>query len=105
MNFSPEAVAGMSDQHRAAFLAQLEHMQIRDSMRLYNNLVQRCFNDCVDDFRSKHLTSAEETCVTKCCEKFLNLSARTGQRFQELFSEMEQKAAAAQEAAAKGGRR
>ena len=25
-------------------------------------------------------------CVTKCCEKFLNLSARTGQRFQELFS-------------------
>lgn len=149
MNFSPEAVAGMSDEHRAAFLAQLEHMQIRDrcggggggptrpppllharrrcaalprpvagrgaphaggplcrlrstgcaprrrplagrgvrrqrgvspppppphtraappplppacvySMRLYNNLVQRCFNDCVDDFRSKHLTTGEE---------------------------------------------
>ena len=30
------------------------------SMRLYNNLVQRCFNDCVDDFRSKHLTDGEE---------------------------------------------
>lgn len=30
MNFSPEAVAGMSEEHRAAFLAQLEHMQIRD---------------------------------------------------------------------------
>jgi hypothetical protein len=29
-------------------------------MRLYNNLVQRCFNDCVDDFRSKHLSSGEE---------------------------------------------
>jgi len=29
-------------------------------MRLYNNLVQRCFNDCVDDFRSKHLTDGEE---------------------------------------------
>ncbi|KAI8470048.1 MAG: mitochondrial inner membrane translocase [Monoraphidium minutum] len=102
MNFSPEAVAGMSEQHRAAFLMQLEHMQIRDSMRLYNNLVQRCFNDCVDDFRSKHLSDPEEKCVTKCCEKFLNLSARTGQRFQELFQEMEQKAAAA---AAKGGKR
>ena len=23
--------------------------------------------------------------MTRCCEKFLNLSARTGQRFQELF--------------------
>jgi hypothetical protein len=30
MNFSPEAVAGMSEEHRGAFLAQLEHMQIRD---------------------------------------------------------------------------
>lgn len=30
------------------------------SMRLYNNLVQRCFNDCVDDFRSKHLSDGEE---------------------------------------------
>jgi import inner membrane translocase subunit TIM9 len=70
-------------------------------MRLYNNLVQRCFNDCVDEFRSKHLSKAEEGCVTKCCEKFLALSARTGQRFQELFAEMEQKAAAAQQ----GGRR
>lgn len=29
-------------------------------MRLYNNLVQRCFGDCVDDFRSKHLTDGEE---------------------------------------------
>lgn len=70
-------------------------------MRLYNNLVQRCFGDCVDDFRSKHLTGGEESCVTRCCEKFLALSARTGQRFQELFSEAEAKAAAAAEAAAK----
>lgn len=74
-------------------------------MRLYNNLVQRCFNDCVDDFRSKHLAKSEETCVTRCCEKFLALSARTGQRFQELFAEAEQKAAAAAEAASKGGKR
>lgn len=29
-------------------------------MRMYNNLVQRCFGDCVDDFRSKHLTDPEE---------------------------------------------
>jgi hypothetical protein len=29
-------------------------------MRLYNNLVQRCFNDCVDDFRSKNLSDGEE---------------------------------------------
>jgi hypothetical protein len=28
-------------------------------------------------------------CVTKCCEKFMNVSARTGARFQEFFTEME----------------
>jgi hypothetical protein len=29
-SFAPEAVAGMSEEHKAMFLAQLEHMQIRD---------------------------------------------------------------------------
>lgn len=28
-------------------------------------------------------------CIQKCCEKFMNVSARTGARFQEFFTEME----------------
>jgi hypothetical protein len=40
-------------------------------------------------------------CVNRCCEKFLNVSARTGARFQELFSEMEQRANESAKAAAK----
>jgi hypothetical protein len=36
--------------------------------------------------------------VSRCCEKFLSTSARVGQRFQELFGEMERAAAQAQEA-------
>jgi hypothetical protein len=133
------------------------------SLKLYNNLVERCFKDCVLDFRSKTLGKDEEKvssskagmgsngqcgplegcrlqscfvrwvegrtgsyagrhtrivpaccvkcssltphqrwlrchcrwlplpvqCVQKCCEKFMNVSARTGARFQEFFSEME----------------
>lgn len=30
------------------------------SLRLYNALVERCFKDCVDDFRSKNLAKDEE---------------------------------------------
>lgn len=92
MNFPLEAMQDLPDEHKAAFLAALEHMQVRDSLRLYNGLVERCFKDCVDNFRSKSLDAAEDKCVQQCCEKFLNLSARVGKRFQELFTEMEQQA-------------
>jgi hypothetical protein len=30
MNFPVEAMADLPDEHKAAFLAQLEHMQVRD---------------------------------------------------------------------------
>lgn len=30
------------------------------SLKLYNNLVERCFRDCVQDFRGKSLDSGEE---------------------------------------------
>jgi hypothetical protein len=30
------------------------------SLKLYNKLVERCFNDCVQDFRSKNLDKEEE---------------------------------------------
>ena len=30
------------------------------SLKLYNKLVERCFNDCVQDFRSKNLDKDEE---------------------------------------------
>lgn len=35
------------------------------SLRLYNNLVEKCFKDCVLDFRSKNLAKDEEK-VTSC---------------------------------------
>ena len=84
----------------------------RDSLRMYNGLVERCFMTCVDSFRRKTLEKNEEQvrssscavaprsgadvsflpqCVTKCCEKFLKHSARVSVRFAELNSGQEQK--------------
>ena len=41
-------------------------MQVRDSLKMYNNLVERCFKECAEDMRSKALSSGEEkVCVGK----------------------------------------
>ena len=61
------------------------------SLRMYNNLVEKCFSECVNSFRRKSLEKDEERCVSKCCEKFLKHSARVSVRFAELNAQtMEQ---------------
>ncbi|CAI9283221.1 unnamed protein product [Lactuca saligna] len=70
------------DQARMATM--IDQLQIRDSLRMYNTLVERCFTDCVDTFRRKTLDKQEETCVRRCAEKFLKHSMRVGLRFAEL---------------------
>ncbi|KAE8077456.1 hypothetical protein FH972_016018 [Carpinus fangiana] len=62
--------------------SMIDQLQIRD--RMYNSLVERCFNDCVDTFKHKSLQKQEETCVRRCVEKFLKHSMRVGMRFAEL---------------------
>lgn len=65
------------------FTKIVEDKQMNDFMRLYTSLVDRCFNDCVNNFTSDTLTSQEEGCLNKCAAKFLKHSERVGQRFQE----------------------
>jgi len=57
---------------------------------MYSNLVQNCFEHCVDDFTSKSLSGKEEGCVMRCVDKFLKGSERLGQRFQEQNAAMAQ---------------
>ncbi|CAG8585821.1 10464_t:CDS:2 [Diversispora eburnea] len=51
---------------------------MRDFMKFYTNLVERCFNDCINDFTSKALSSKEETCIFRCTDKFLKHNERGG---------------------------
>ncbi|CAJ1933119.1 unnamed protein product [Sphenostylis stenocarpa] len=69
---------------RQRMSGMMEQLQIRDSLRMYNALVERCFTDCVDTFKHKSLQKQEETCVRRCAEKFLKHSMRVGMRFAEL---------------------
>ncbi|KAF2104037.1 hypothetical protein NA57DRAFT_50886 [Rhizodiscina lignyota] len=51
--------------------------------QMYSNMVQRCFDDCINDFSSKSIGSKEESCVMRCVDKQLKSSERLGLRFQE----------------------
>ncbi|KAJ3121491.1 protein transporter tim9 [Nowakowskiella sp. JEL0407] len=70
-----------ADQNK--FQQLIEEYQVRDFMRLYSGLVDRCFTDCVNDFTSKALSTKELNCVQKCSEKFFRHSERVGMRFAE----------------------
>ncbi|KAG0521332.1 hypothetical protein BDA96_08G151200 [Sorghum bicolor] len=75
---------GLPEEDKMRMAAMVEQLQIRDSLRMYNSLVERCFTDCVDTFRRKTLDKQEESCVRRCAEKFLKHSMRVGMRFAEL---------------------
>ncbi|EOY34034.1 hypothetical protein QUC31_018633 [Theobroma cacao] len=78
---------GLPEEDKIRMSAMIDHLQFRDSLRMYNSLVERCFNDCVDNFTRKTLQKQEETCVMRCAEKFLKHSMRVGLRFAELNSQ------------------
>ncbi len=86
MNNPIEGLEGLPDAQKNALMTQIEEMQVRDryaslqvcalgrqremehsilridgcSLRMYNNVVERCFRDCVESFRRKDLESSEE---------------------------------------------
>lgn len=73
----------LNGKEQQEFQQLIEQKQMKDFMKLYSNLVSRCFDDCVNDFTSSSLTSKESSCIMKCSEKFLKHSERVGLRFQE----------------------
>ncbi|KAK9915815.1 hypothetical protein WJX75_004428 [Coccomyxa subellipsoidea] len=85
-----EGLEQLPEAQRNELMQKIEEMQVRDSLRMYNGLVERCFKDCVESFRRKDLDSTEEKCVERCCQKFMKHSARVGARFAELTSAAEQ---------------
>mmetsp|Transcript_29805 Transcript_29805/g.77122 ORF Transcript_29805/g.77122 Transcript_29805/m.77122 type:complete len:97 (+) Transcript_29805:75-365(+) len=78
-------IQGPSEAEKQAALQKLDELQVKDTLRMINNMVELCFSECVCGFRSKALTTPEEKCVSTCAEKFLKHSGRVGQRFGELW--------------------
>ncbi|KAL5073066.1 hypothetical protein RYX36_012050 [Vicia faba] len=63
----------------------VEQLQMRDNLRLYNSLVERCFKNCVNTFYRSSLNKLEETCVLRCAEKYLRLSTQVGIKYSDIY--------------------
>ena len=50
---------------------------------LYMDLVERCFQPCVHNFRTKYIDPKEDKCLTSCAERYIKASNRSAIRFQE----------------------
>lgn len=49
----------MQNQEQAQLMQIMTEMQMVDSLRMYNELVERCFGECVQGFRSRKLDGKE----------------------------------------------
>ena len=74
----------------AQFLDMINGMQVEDSVRMFNRVTEHCFQGCIDSYHSKSLDGGESKCIDVCAQKFLKLTARVGQRFQEHQAAQEQ---------------
>ena len=45
--------------------------QIRMQMKLQNDLMEKCFVECVNSYREEALTNNEKSCVGNCARRYL----------------------------------
>lgn len=51
--------SSQQQQEQMRMMEMMQEMQVADSLRMYNELVQRCFGHCVESFRSRKLDGKE----------------------------------------------
>ncbi|OQE19102.1 hypothetical protein PENSTE_c016G02409 [Penicillium steckii] len=81
---------GLNASEQREFASRMERKQLKEFMTMYSKMVQRCFDDCVNDFTTKSLVNREEQCIMRCVDKQLKGSARLNERFQEQNAAMMQ---------------
>ena len=75
--------SNLPESQRDDMMKLIEQKQAQQFLKLYNFIVNRCFEDCINDFSSKTLSGKEEGCINKCSEKMLKHTNRIGQRMAE----------------------
>mmetsp|Transcript_49480 Transcript_49480/g.86484 ORF Transcript_49480/g.86484 Transcript_49480/m.86484 type:complete len:94 (+) Transcript_49480:92-373(+) len=78
----------LSANQKAEFVKHVEESQMKESLKMYNRLVENCFDKCVmtdwnGGFSTKQLSEPEGKCLDNCAAKFLKLTQRAGFRYGE----------------------
>ncbi|XP_077866345.1 mitochondrial import inner membrane translocase subunit Tim9-like [Saccoglossus kowalevskii] len=71
-------------------------LKFREFLLSYNRLSEMCFVDCVMDFTSRKVSDNEDSCTNRCMEKYLKMTQRISQRFQEYQVQQNENAIASQ---------
>ncbi|KAK5974032.1 Mitochondrial import inner membrane translocase subunit Tim10B [Trichostrongylus colubriformis] len=50
--------------------------QLREFLSVYNILTEKCFGSCVREYNTNNLTSAEDSCVSRCIDKQMRVNRR-----------------------------
>lgn len=58
--------SNQQQQEQMKLMELMQEMQVADSLRMYNELVLRCFGQCVDTFRSRKLDGKEVSRMNFC---------------------------------------
>ncbi|ORZ34395.1 mitochondrial import inner membrane translocase subunit TIM9 [Catenaria anguillulae PL171] len=88
MNIDPSSLSPMEREYMTHIM---EQKQIKESIRLYSTIVDKCFSSCIDDFYSSAMSTKEDKCVEKCVAKFLAHQERVSQRFAESNTQLQQR--------------
>lgn len=59
--------------------AELRHLMMVEELKHYNQIVERCFKECVWSMTSRDLTRPETQCIENCYKKVVKFNERMGQ--------------------------
>ncbi|KAH7326409.1 Tim10/DDP family zinc finger-containing protein [Stachybotrys elegans] len=74
---------GLNANEQRMLEQRIQKRQVKEFMSAFGNLVENCFNSCVDDFTSKAISTRETGCLNRCVLKWMATQQRMGDRFQE----------------------
>eukprot|EP01023_Acetabularia_acetabulum_P049337 TRINITY_DN5263_c0_g1_i10.p7 TRINITY_DN5263_c0_g1~~TRINITY_DN5263_c0_g1_i10.p7 ORF type:complete len:109 (-),score=11.63 TRINITY_DN5263_c0_g1_i10:1670-1996(-) len=92
MSITTESMEKLPEDQKEQIMRFIEKSQLKDSLRMYNNVVELCYKDCVNSFKQSKLERKEERCIENCAEKYMKASTKISMRFQQLTADTDQPA-------------
>mmetsp|Transcript_14107 Transcript_14107/g.27735 ORF Transcript_14107/g.27735 Transcript_14107/m.27735 type:complete len:104 (-) Transcript_14107:56-367(-) len=75
--------AALTKKDQKELESMMNDMMFKEMQDMYINLVDRCFNKCVNNFRSRKMLSTEKDCISNCVAKSIAHNKRVQMRFAE----------------------
>ncbi len=82
-------VESLPEEQKAVVIGVMDEINQKESFRMMNAIVSKCFDSCVNNFRGTKLDDSEAKCLRICGEKYVKGAQRVMVRFGELNAAMQ----------------